>query len=43
MKEKRAQAIDAINWMAQSERVIMSQYKQGEQVWLEVTHLKICH
>jgi hypothetical protein len=43
MREKRAQAIDAINRMAQSERVILSQYKQGEQVWLEVTHLKIHH
>jgi hypothetical protein len=43
MKEKRAQAIDAINQMAQSKQVMMSQYKQGEQVWLEVTHLKIRH
>jgi hypothetical protein len=43
MKEKRAQAIDAINRMAQSERVMTSQYKPGEQVWLEATHLKIRH
>jgi hypothetical protein len=43
MKEKRAQAIDAINQAAQSEQVITSQYKPGEQVWLEATHLKICH
>jgi hypothetical protein len=43
MKEKRAQAIDAINRTAQSGQVMMSQYKQGEQVWLEVTHLKIRH
>jgi hypothetical protein len=43
MKEKRAQAIDAINQMARSKQVMMSQYKQGEQVWLETTHLKICH
>jgi hypothetical protein len=43
MKEKRAQAIDAINQMAQSKQVVTSQYKQGEQVWLEATHLKIHH
>jgi hypothetical protein len=43
MKEKRAQAIDAINQMARSKQVVMSQYKQGEQVWLEATHLKIHH
>jgi hypothetical protein len=43
MKEKRAQVIDAINRMAQPGQVMMSQYKQGEQVWLEATHLKICH
>jgi hypothetical protein len=43
MKEKRAQAIDAINQMARSKQVMMSQYKQGEQVWLEATHLKIRH
>jgi hypothetical protein len=43
MKEKRAQAIDAINRMARSAQVMMSQYKQGEQVWLEATHLKIRH
>jgi hypothetical protein len=43
MKEKRAQAIDAINQMAQSGQTMTSQYKQGEQVWLEATHLKIRH
>jgi hypothetical protein len=43
MKEKRAQAIDAINQMARSGQTMTSQYKQGEQVWLEATHLKICH
>jgi hypothetical protein len=43
MKEKRAQAIDAINQAAQTKQVMTSQYKLGEQVWLEVTHLKICH
>jgi hypothetical protein len=43
MKEKRAQPIDAINWVAQTKQLITSQYKLGEQVWLEVTHLKIHH
>jgi hypothetical protein len=43
MKEKRAQVIDAINQAARSGQVMMSQYKQGEQVWLEATHLKIRH
>jgi hypothetical protein len=43
MKEKRAQAIDAINQTAQQGQVLMSQYKQGGQVWLEATHLKIRH
>jgi hypothetical protein len=43
MKEKRAQAIDTINRMARQEQVMTSQYKQGEQVWLEATHLKIHH
>jgi hypothetical protein len=43
MKEKRAQAIDTINQTAQSGQTMTSQYKQGEQVWLEATHLKIHH
>jgi hypothetical protein len=43
MKEKRAQAIDVINQTARSKQVMTSQYKQGEQVWLEATHLKIRH
>jgi hypothetical protein len=43
MMEKRAQAIDAINRVVQTKQAIMSQYKLGEQVWLEATHLKICH
>jgi hypothetical protein len=43
MKEKRAQAIDAINQTVRSMQVMTSQYKQGEQVWLEATHLKIRH
>jgi hypothetical protein len=43
MKEKRVQAIDAINQAAQTEQAMTLQYKLGEQVWLEVTHLKIHH
>jgi hypothetical protein len=43
MKEKRAQAIDAINQMARPKQEMTSQYKLGEQVWLEATHLKIRH
>jgi hypothetical protein len=43
MKEKRAQAIDAINQAAQTKQIMTSQYKLGEQVWLEATHLKIRH
>jgi di/tripeptidase len=43
MKEKRVQAINAINRVAQMKQVMTSQYKLGEQVWLETTHLKICH
>jgi hypothetical protein len=43
VKEKRAQAIDAINEAARSKQAMMSQYKPGEQVWLEATHLKIHH
>jgi hypothetical protein len=43
MKEKRAQAIDTINRAARLGQVMTLQYKPGEQVWLEATHLKICH
>jgi hypothetical protein len=43
MIEKRAQAIDALNQVARTKQVITSQYKLGEQVWLEATHLKIHH
>jgi hypothetical protein len=43
MKEKRAQAINAINRATQTKQAMTPQYKLGEQVWLEATHLKICH
>jgi hypothetical protein len=43
MKEKRVQAIDAINHAARTKQEMTSQYKLGEQVWLEATHLKIRH
>jgi hypothetical protein len=43
MREKRAQVINAINRATQMGQVMTSQYKLGEEVWLEVTHLKIHH
>jgi hypothetical protein len=43
MKEKRVQAIDAINQATQTKQAMTPQYKLGEQVWLEATHLKISH
>ena len=41
--EKRLMAIDAINQMARTKAPIPSQYKEGDQVWLEATHLKLRH
>jgi hypothetical protein len=41
--KKREQAIDAINQTAQTKQALTSQYKLGDQVWLEATHLKIRH
>ena len=43
MIEKRLAAIDAINHMAKARAPIPSQYKNGDQVWLEATHLKLRH
>ena len=43
MIEKRLAAIDAINHMARARAPIPSQYKIGNQVWLEATHLKLRH
>ena len=43
MMEKRLAAIDAINQMAKIRAPIPSQYKIGNQVWLEATHLKLRH
>jgi hypothetical protein len=43
MMEKHATAIDAINRTARASGVILSQYKVGAQVWLEVVNLKIKH
>ena len=43
MIEKRLAAIDAINQMAKTRATIPSQYKVGDQVWLEATHLKLRH
>jgi Chromo (CHRromatin Organisation MOdifier) domain len=43
LKEKRTQAINAINKMAGSSQTIPSQFQVGNQVWLEATHLKLHH
>ena len=43
MIEKRLAAIDAINHTAKTRAPIPSQYKLGDQVWLEATHLKLQH
>ena len=43
MVEKKLVAIDAINHMARTRAPIPSQYKLGDQVWLEATHLKLRH
>ena len=43
MIKKRLAAIDAINQVAKTKSPIPSQYKEGDQVWLEATHLKLCH
>jgi hypothetical protein len=40
---KREQAIDAINQTARTKQTLTSQHKLEDQVWLEVTHLKIHH
>ena len=41
--EKRAQAIDAINQSAKRDQGGTPRYKEGDRVWLEATHLKLCH
>jgi hypothetical protein len=43
LKEKKAQAIDAINKMARLGQTIPSQFQVRSQVWLEATHLKLRH
>jgi hypothetical protein len=43
MMEKWAQAIDVINQTAKGKQLVLSQYRLGDQVWLEATHLKIRH
>ena len=43
MIEKRLAAIEAINQTAKTKAPILSQYKEGNQVWVEATHLKLCH
>ena len=39
--EKRALAIKAINKAAKLGVLPLGQYKKGEQVWLEATHLNL--
>ena len=41
MIKKRLAAIDAINRMAKARAPIPSQYKIGDRIWLEATHLKL--
>ena len=41
--EKRVQAIDAINQSTKRDQGGTPKYKIGDQVWLEATHLKLCH
>ena len=43
MVKKRLAAIDTINQMAKTKAPISSQYKEGDQGWLEVTHLRLRH
>jgi hypothetical protein len=43
MMERRQQAIQAINQAAKGGQNIMPQYRLGDQVWLEATHIKTCH
>ena len=43
MIEKRLAAVDAINQMAKTKAPILLQYKEGDRVWLEATHLKLQH
>ena len=43
MIKKRLAAIEAINQAAKTKAPIPSQYKEGDQVWLEATHLKLQH
>ena len=41
--KKRAQAINAINQSVKQDQGGTPKYKVGDQVWLEVTHLKLHH
>src|SRR6266550_4311458 len=43
MEQKRKQAIDAINQVEKGKSVIPSQFRVGEQVWLEAINLKLHH
>ena len=41
--EKRVQAINAINQLAKRDQRDTARYKLSDQVWLEATHLRLCH
>ena len=43
LMQRRAQAVDAINQTAGKSQTIPSQFKCGNQVWLEATNLKFPH
>jgi len=43
MKQRREQAIQALNSMAEKGSTPKARYKLGDQVWLEATHLHLPH
>jgi hypothetical protein len=43
LMENRRNVVDAINKWARGTGVVASQYKVGDQVWLEATHLQLRH
>jgi hypothetical protein len=43
MMERRRQAIWAINRTAKQGETIKDQYQEGDQVWLEASHIKTRH
>ena len=43
MNQRREQAIEALNRMAEQRGIPLAQYKTGDQVWLEGKNLKLPH